>query len=279
MGTLSSVVDAIHGVLDFGVTHFIALFGGLSPVVSLIAISVISGVVLVFIYGKVSFQSKIKNVKRGIHAALLEVILFRHSPILSLKAQGRMLGGGLAYLLLAVPPILILALPCIFLMAQLQGWFGYESLKPGSSTIVRVAVPESAALDKVSLSTDSSVEVVGPLRSLSTHEVLWRVQPTQAGRFPVQVKVADNVSIPSELVVGQSFPRIDSLLSSSWADKLLYPPTSRVQMPKSSVERLEVSYPERSFGVAGFHMHWVVLFLIVSLVGGIVGGRVMKVEL
>lgn len=276
---MSSVVDIIHAVLSFAVSGFISALESAGPGLTLLLISLLSGIVLVFFYGKVSFQNKLRDVKRGIHAALLEVILFRHSPLLSLRAQGRMLIGGLHYLALAIPPILILALPCIFLMAQLQTWYGYESLQPGTTTVVRVSLPETQPLDTVSLSSDPSVQITGPLRSVADHEVLWRVHPSQAGKFPLNLKISESVSIPSELVVGNPFSRIDTLLSSHLADKLLYPPKVNSALPKSSVDRFEVTYPERSFSVAGYHMHWVVLFLIISLLGGIAGGRFLKVEL
>lgn len=276
---MSSLVQVIHSLLGVAVSGFISALHSVGPALTLIIISLVAGVVLVFFYGKVSFQKKIKEVKRDIHGALLEVILFRHSPLLSLQAQGRMLFGGLLYLLLAIPPILVLALPCIFLMAQLQGWFGYESLQPGSSAIVRVSLPQSQSLDSVSLVVDPSIEVVGPLRDLADHEVLWRVQPTQAGRFPVQLRLSDTLSIPSELIVGVPFSRIDSRLSSLLSDRLLYPPHAKVDLSNAAVGRFEVNYPERSFAVAGYHLHWVVLFLIISLLGGLAGGRLLKVEL
>jgi hypothetical protein len=276
---LNSLVDLIHRILDVGISALFSALNSIGDFGALIVISLLSGVLLVFIYGKVSFQTKIRIVKRRIHAALLEVILFRHSPLLSLRAQARMLQGGLSYLLLAVPPILIMAVPCIFLMAQLQGWFGYEPLIPGSSTIVKASLAPSQPLESVSLLTDESVDVVGPLRNMADHELVWRVHPRHEGRFLMHLKLSDTISLPSELVVGKTFSRIDKRISSLLADKFLYPAHASKEVPKSILERFDVTYPERTFAVWGYHLHWVVLFLILSLLSGIAGGKLFKVEL
>jgi hypothetical protein len=49
-------------------------------------------------------------------------------------------------------------------------------------------------------------------------------------------------------------------------------------LPPGPIERVELSYPERSYWLAGAEMSWISVFLLVSIVSGLVGSRLFGVS-
>lgn len=247
-------------------------FAMLPPLWGLFAISAIAGVFLVFIYGKVSNQRKLREVKRGIGAALFESILFRRDLKVSLGAQLRMLKGAGSYFLLALPPLAILLVPCVLLLAQLQVRYGLRPLHPGESTLLSVTAKEGVDLRDLVVGPPQSLELSPPVRIPSLHEATWRVQPQVAGSYELTLPSL-NAALPLE-VAGVT-PRLRPLTSRAFWDRVLYP--SDLALPES-LESISVVYPERDYSVLGVSMHWVILFFVVSLISGLGAAKALHIE-
>lgn len=250
----------------------LAPFAVLSPIWGLTLISALAGVVLVLLYGRVSNQRKLREVKRAIGAALYESILFRRDLGVSLRAQARMLKGAGHYFVLALPPLAILLVPCILLLAQLQVRYGVRPLTPSESTVVAVKLTDSQPLKGLALQADGSIEATAPVRIPSLHESIWRITPHSTGTFNISIPA---VEITQPIEVGQEVVRLRPLTSRSFWDKLLYP--SDLTLPPL-IESIEVAYPERSYAPFGVTMHWVIMFFIVSLASGLVAAKVFHIE-
>ncbi|MCX6115662.1 MAG: hypothetical protein NTV65_10690 [Proteobacteria bacterium] len=111
----------------------------------LVLVAIIFGIVMVLLYGRISKQAAIKRVKNEIAAGLIEVVLFRRDIQISLRAQGLLLLAGMRYFLLAMGPVLILAIPFTII-------FGHLNLRLGARPF---AVGEEGVLGKFPL------EVIG----------------------------------------------------------------------------------------------------------------------
>ncbi|GAG02027.1 unnamed protein product, partial [marine sediment metagenome] len=74
---------------------------GFSPFVALLLISLVTGVVMLWIFGAVSNQKAIKRVKDKIKAHLLEILLFNDSLKMVFRAQGCVVGYTFKYMALA----------------------------------------------------------------------------------------------------------------------------------------------------------------------------------
>ena len=110
---LNSIFVNIFNFILIPVSNF-------SDEVKILYISILSGIIFLLIYGKVSNQKGIKETKRKIMAKVIEVALFRHSIKVCLNAQGALFKQGFKYLSFALIPLLILMVPCILIMAQIN---------------------------------------------------------------------------------------------------------------------------------------------------------------
>jgi hypothetical protein len=276
---LNTIIDYIQAASGYVVDLLLWPFTELLPIWGLIAVSVISGIVLLICYGKISQQAKLKAVKRKIYAALLETILYRHDLRTCLRAQGAMLMGGVTYFLLAVPPILILALPCILLLSQLNMHFGFRPLVPGEHAIVEVAVADAEALNTVQLTGSAGVDVTEPLRVSSEKRAFWRVTIKETGDQTVALKMGDGAeALERPLAVRGVTPPLASVQSATWYERLLYPNVERLKGLPESLQLVGIRYPEPRYSIFGFRLHWVIVFLVISIVSGLIGAKVLRIE-
>lgn len=247
------------------------------PYWTLIALSILAGIVLVRLYGWISAQEKIARVKRDIFRNLLEAVIFRHDVRLSLAAQGRMLVGGAKYFGLAAPPLVILLVPCVLLLGQLNALVGYQPAAPGEALTVSLKIRDAAA-DLFGISLDvPGAEVSPPLRIPSEQRVMWRIVPSEEGPKPVTLRLADiDAVLSAGLQVGTRSERFVNYASSAWLDRILYP--SSIDLPPA-VQEFQISYDEAEYSFLGLRLHWIIVFAIVSLVAGLVGGKLMHIEL
>lgn len=274
---MSSAVSLIQTVLQYMLDLVLGPLSGFPPEIGLTVISIIVGAVFLFVYGRISFQSAIAKTKKAIHASFLESILFRHSVRQSLNAQRNMLLGGLKYLLLAIPPFLIMALPCIFLLAELQTRYGYRSLAVGESLLVRAHSADSKLINKIALTADDKISVTGPLRIPKDSEVFWRLVPNERGEYQAKLTVNGNLAAAHPLFIENNFSRVTPHLYSNGWSRLLYP--SNFNPEKSIINELEFFYPGRKLDFFGFKLQWIFPFLIVSILTGVVFSRIFKVQI
>ncbi len=161
---MSRAVDYFNAALVALMDAALWPFQGLSRLWGLLAVSLISGVILLLIYGRISNQDGIRRIKKKIGASLLEAVLYRHDLRTSLKAQGRMFVYGFVYFAYAVPPILILMVPCVLILAQLNLRYNSAGLPPGTPAILRVKVDNPNYLDSIALQAGGDAEVTPRLR-------------------------------------------------------------------------------------------------------------------
>ena len=267
----------INQALDWIVSMLLWPFSSLPPVWGLVAISVVMGVLLLLVYGKVSNQKAIKDAKRKIYANLLESVLFRRDIRTSLKAQARMFLQGGRYFALAVPPILILAIPCVLVLAQLNVRFGYQPLVPGKPAIVSLAIDQKKSVMAVTLGEDSAFEASPPVRVEGEGEVFWKISPKNAEKADLKISIDQQV-LQAPLAVGVKPGPIYAEVHDSWWMQLLYPTPPEMAVP-ASLSSLKVAYQEHKYNFLGLHLHWLIVFLLVSIVAGLVGSKLFGVEI
>lgn len=242
-------------------------------------VSLVSGVIFLLIYGMVSSQARLKQVKRRIGAALLEVVLYRHDLRVLLSAQRDLLMGGLRYFVLAVPPILVLMIPCILILSNLNLRYGSRGLEVGESALLTVQLADRKALYRTSLEAPVGVEVSPPVRMADTNRIVWRLRPTSPQQSELRLKFGNTgAALLKDLLVGQGHRYVPAASYADWFERLLYPDSSLSSI-SSQVSSVTISYPERQASLFGLEMHWIAIFAIVSILSGIVASRVFRIEI
>ncbi len=276
---MNSLVDGLNAATSEIVDFLLWPLAGYSDWLKLIWISVLSGIVFLLIYGAVSSQKRIKEIKRKIYAALFEVVLYRHDLKTSLRAQGRMFYCGLVYFLIAVPPILVLLVPCLLLLSQLNLRFAYRPLHSGEQVLLKAKVEDRRLLYRVELEVPQSVEASPALRIPETSEVMWRLQSKESKPAEFNLKLGDTgKSLKQPLALADGLKTIASESHRDWWWRILYPDVS-LSPVSELLSAVSISYPEQQHSLFGLQMHWVIIFAIVSILSGIVASRIFAIEI
>lgn len=265
----------------------LAPLAGFEPVWGLVAISIIAGVILVVIYGKISNQVALKRVKKQITAGVYESVLFRHDLKTSLCAQLGMLVGGFRYFALAVPPLIVLLIPSILILAQLNLRYGARSLQPGEQAVIRVDLTHEDALFTTELTSPTEgIKITPPLRDLDAQSVTWRIDagPLEnrpaSSLFPVPLALEVNgVQVREDIFIGSQPTILPSARYSSPLWQLLYPGASIPESLRSQVRGISVRYPEQKLSMAGITIDWLLFFALISIVSGLVASKFIGIEI
>lgn len=274
---MNSVVGTLNSILTAVTDALLWPFAKLPPIWGLAALSLLSGVLLLLLYGRISNQAGIRRIKRKIGAALLEAVLYRHDVGLSLRAQLRMFGYGAVYFAYAVPPIIVLAVPCVLLLAQLNLRYNSSGLAAGRPAILRVELDNPNYLDSISLTEVRGVEVTPRLRIADESAVLWRVTPRD--ETAALTVVVDTNNEKHAQRVGLAKDRTQLLPArqvKQWWAGLLYP-GMQLLPGASPIREISLAYPETRYRFLGLQWHWLVLFLVLSILSGLAASKVLGV--
>ena len=243
------------------------------------AVAAVAGVLLLLVFKYTSNQRAIRRARDDVNAQLLALKLFKDSPAVALGAQGRVLLGAGRLLVLAVVPMLVMAVPVWLLLGQLALWYQARPLRVGEEAVVTLKLNAAAeSWPEVRLAPGDAVTVtLGPVRVLSKREVCWQVQARRPGYHRL-VFLVDGRPAEKELPAGDGFLRVSARRPGwRWSDALLHPlePPFR---PDSAVGSIEIDYPPSPGWTCGTD-NWVIYWFVVSLVAGLCFRRWLNVNL
>ncbi|MGD8536434.1 MAG: hypothetical protein PVF66_11350 [Candidatus Aminicenantes bacterium] len=275
MWVFNSIVGKIFEIIFFP-------FRNMSPWIGMTLVSFLTALLMLFVFRFTSNQQGIKNVKNKIKAHLLEFRLFKDSLSISLKAQGKIFRYNLKYIGYAAKPLLVMIIPLILILIQLNLWFGYHSLTPGQKTILKAELEiNQSLLDvefKIETSSGLAVETL-PLRIEDKGEVNWRLQPEKTGIHELALTV-NGQRIVKQVAVAQSpLSKISPVkIRRNFMGELFNP--GEAPLPGNSpVKSLEIKYPSQSMNLFGWRIHWIIVYFALSVIFGFAFKGIFKVEI
>lgn len=257
-------------------------FRSMSLWIGMVIISLLTGFLMLLVFRLTSNQEGIRKVKNKIKAHLLEFRLFKDSLSISLRAQGNILRHNLKYLSYYGKPMLVMIIPLILILFQLNIWFGSQSLEIGETTILKVELQEGVNLLDINLTIEPSTGFdieTPPLRIEEEREINWRLRAKEKGvhdltlvinsqRFKKKVAVAQKpLSKISPLKVRRNF--INELLNPG------EPPLSG----EPPIKAIEVKYPAKNMNLFGWHIHWLIIYMVLSVILSFAFRGVFKIEI
>jgi hypothetical protein len=228
---------------------------------------------MVWVFGRTSDQRGMKQVKRRIQAGLLELRLFVDEPVISLRAQRRLLTANLRYLALALRPALWMAIPVGLLLIHLESFYERAPLRLAEPAVVTIRM--SAAWDPSApppeLIAPEGVQLLGPpVRVPATREVSWRILPSSPGTRILQFQFNREIVSKWMEAGGQQQYVPGRIVRSAWGS-LLSPGEGRIHA--GFADWIEIRYPEAELRVFGVRVNWLVWFLAVSMAAGLFLGK------
>jgi hypothetical protein len=275
MSFINSILGRLFDVLFFPFRH-------LNPWFGMAFISLLTGLLMLVIFRLTSNQEGIKKVKDKIKAHLLELRLFKDSLNISLKAQGQILRHNLRYIGYSLKPMLVMMIPLILILVQLNFWFGYKPLRPGESAILIVKLEKSARPMELDASIEAPAGVVvetPPLRLEEQKEIDWRIQAASKGVHELIVKIGGQSVAKSVAVDLEPLARISPLKVKSGFIDELFNPGERPLPSSAPVKSIEVTYPPKRMNILGLRLHWLIAYLALSILIGFALKKPFRVEI
>jgi uncharacterized membrane protein (DUF106 family) len=257
-------------------------FRSMSPWVGMILISFLTGLLMLFVFKCTSNQQGIRKVKNRIKAHLLELRLFKDSLSQSFRSQGNILRCNLTYISYSVKPMLVMIIPLILIIIQLNFWFGYESLELNESVILKIKLAEDQNPLETLITVQPSSGLVmetPPLRIEESHETNWRFSATQEGIQQFTVTINGETVTKKVSVAQKPLSKISPLKTNKkFFDQVMYPTESPIkgQVP---IKAIEIQYPSKSLDLFGWKIHWIIVYFALSIVFGFAFKGVFKVQI
>ncbi len=247
---------------------------------ALAVVSLATAVMMLLIYKRTSNQEGIRSMKSRMMAHLLESRLYRHSLRESFKAQGAVLGCNLKYLGYSLVPLLVMIVPMVLLMAQLDVWFGRVPIQPGQTAMLKVRLDDGTQASAVSAAIESGrgfLVETPPVRIDAERELVWRLRATEAGARTVNILI-DGETVTKEFVVGgKAVQRVSEMrVAPGWFDQLVNPGEPAIR--RSPVRAVAVSYPALRINAFGWRLHWLVPYFVLCVIFALALKSVFKVD-
>jgi uncharacterized membrane protein (DUF106 family) len=276
------MIGAINAALSAAFGAFFGLFRALGPWPAMLAVCLLTGLLMLFIFKKTSNQDGIRRTKNLIKAHLLELRLYKSDFGQTMKSQGRILLANGRYLGHALKPMLVMSVPILLLLVQIDVWFGARSLRVGESAIVTVKLDKTAGPMRTPVSLQAAAGVVvetPPLRIEEESEIDWRVRANAAGIHTLTFGL-NGETFTKTVAVGQAplSKIVPARVRSRGLAALEHPgePTLAADLPVASVG---IAYPPARISLFGWRMHWLVAYFLLSIIFGFGLKGVFKVEI
>jgi hypothetical protein len=245
----------------------LAPLAGVPALVGLAVISLLVAVGMLLVYRATSNQPRLAEAKRLMQAALFEIRLFNDDLHTILQAQGNMLRHNLTYLRVSLVPMVVMIVPLILVMSQLQSYYEYKGIAPGTTFLLRLEVaPETpAARPDVRLRLPAGLRAeTGDVWIPARSQVYWRLRAEKPGSYQIVVEQGSEQLIKT-VQIGSGFARLSPVRQqASLGGAFLYP--SESPLPASSLIRsIRVGYDTQAVSVFGWQLPWIVVFFILAM--------------
>jgi hypothetical protein len=284
MDLLAQVVVWLNAAANVVGQWALAPIAALPGWLSATLIAAVTGVILLVVFKYTSNQRAIKRARDEINANLLALKLFKESASVAVQAQGRILVGAARLFVLALVPMLVMAVPVTLILGQLSLWYQQRPLATENEidqeAIVTMTLngKEDAPFPESSLQPASAfATIAGPVHVTSKREIWWKIRAREAGVHRLEFRVGDQV-VDKELAVGEGFMRVSVQRPGwIWTDALMHPWEKPFE-PGSPVRSIEIDYPKRSSWTSGTDW-WLGYWFGMSMVVGFCFRSVLHVNI
>lgn len=234
---------------------------------------------MLWIFGKTSNQDAIKVVRNRVRGHLIAMWLFGDDLLVLVRTQGKLFKETLVYVGHATWPMLVMLVPILLILTQLNLRFSVKPLPVGGQAVVNVNLREKPSKTPVELEIPEGLvgETTG-VRIDSLKQVAWRVRARDPGRYQITART-DSKEVRKQLLVGSRWGAVSAIRTGRniW-EMLLYPGEPPIPSP-NAIQSIEITYDPLPLTIFGFSVHWLVFFFVVSLVAAFVFRRTLGVEI
>jgi hypothetical protein len=262
----------------------------IGPQTALVVVSGVFGVLALLAFKFISFQKGIASVKDRIKGHMIEIRLFQDDLLVVASAVAKVMLRNVQYLALNFGPFVPLAIPFLFVTAQLVTRYAYEparvvaadtKLLPGQGTMleVRLAAGHEAEISGLEVILPAGVKALSPLvRSPYEGRAFQEVVATAAGVHQLEFRLANGVRETKSFAAGENAPRSlqpRRVSANEWwnvaspDDCAALWPAEPAFESSSPFRSIALRYPDRDLGwLPGGEGGVLIAFVVASMVFG-----------
>jgi hypothetical protein len=275
-------MDRLNAILTRLADWLLAPLSG-HPTAALIVAAVVCGAFMTIVFKHTSNQAALKRAAGRTRALLMSMRLFKDDLRVALKAQWELLVSIGRRLALSIPPLLVLCVPFVLILAQLALRYEHRPLTASDAAIVelRVRAEQWEAWRNAELIAPPGVRIeTPPLRDAARHTVCWRVRADEPAHEPLRFAAGDD-QIGKSLTAARDAEALATVSglkpSTSIVERLLFPGEDACD-GDSAVRNVKVQYPPRATPIFGVNIPWWGTFLIVSMLTALLLKPFVKVQ-
>jgi hypothetical protein len=264
MNAISKIITTIFDVL-------LVPISGTHHTLGLVWLSLLTGAGMAFVFKVTSDGRAVRRSKDRFKSYILEMRIYRDDLGTVLGAFFRALWSNVLYLGSILKPLLVLVIPVVIVFLQLDERYARSHLDPGSSTLVTVRLAEGLdprALDASITPGSGAVVDAPPVLISETREIAWRMRINSTGTPTAVLSVAGTkyalpvVAEPSYRMIGHRRSK------AKFFEPLVHPALPAIP-GGSPIESVRVQYPSASYPLLFWDVHWIVIFIVYSLIAAI----------
>ncbi len=237
---------------------FLAPLQGLGSHAEILAVAAVLGIVAAALFALLVARERLQRARNDLWAALAEIGLYRHDPVLVLLAQRSLVLANLRYIGTLLPPLIAALLTISPLLIQAHYRFALKPIPRGSEILLTALVTGSTSEFghlNLKLEWAQGTGIVGPsVREPGRRRIVWRLHPQSSGRHLLHIGGrGETVEFP--LYVGEFSGSIPPVRQAGGLEQLLLPRSIPLP-PGSPFSRIYVDYP----AAAPMRMVWLTFF-------------------
>jgi len=247
---------------------------------ALAVVSVLSGVLLLWLFKVTTNQRALTERRRRLTGHLYELGLYQDDLGTLARVQWALLKANLRYLSTSLPALLVLLPVVLVIVVQLDARYQRRGLREGETTLITAQVVEgrNEVLAELALQPAEGLAVeAGPLIDRRNLAGVWRVRATSDA--PAPATVSDGVaSWAKPLTRTKTLGRLAPARERAGWHRFFLNPTEPPLPDDAPLASIAADFPRRDGDRLGLPV-WLWGFFLISVVGGLLFKRLLKVEL
>lgn len=243
----------------------LAPFSWMPPLAAVIVLSLACGLLLLAALRWISPQRRLGRVKELMSATIYEMRIFSSRPGRVLAAQGRALVLTVAYLLLTLPALVVLAPPMGLMLARAATHYEFRPLEPGEVSVMTIQLDRAVSGREVRVRAEGAGVVIKPpvVVIQSQSRVYLRVKAIKPGAHDVRIEAGDKQVVVKSVQVGRSSGPVSLYRTRGTVLAALLSHEGPIASG-SRVLQVGLDYPQRT--ESWLRLPWYLVLLVVSLV-------------
>lgn len=261
--TLRNIIEAMLSIVDM-----------MPDLLGLTIVSLVSGVVMLVVFGLVTPPHWLKRSRELAIAAMYEVRIYLDSPRRVLAAQARLIFWSFAYTAAMLPAFIVLTVPFGLLLLHMEQRWGIDELPTDEPVLVSVHLTDDVAVEP---QESPNVTITSPVLQDHAEKTAYvRVELDEPKNSTLKLKVGDDV-VEKRLDADPD----SEVYSPTRADgaALFVVLTDEPPLDNPHVASIKVVHPAADQDWVPFGMPWWAYWLIVATIGAVALSKPMKVQL